>query len=180
MLGQVRRTTRTDVGLALASAGLAYLVWAIVIGVARHVVNELELIRQTHEGGFPGLTTALCASVVQGAAVWDMVGVLWLMLNLVLIVGSSRQRWIISWPWLSAMLHALAAALIGCWTALAGINPFGVLLAGEPAAVGWGSYSVALALALLMWVLTLVWLLYERSRLRRGPTLQDGQRTHRP
>ena len=42
MLGTVRKTTRTDVGLALASAGMAYLAWTIVTGVARHVVNELD------------------------------------------------------------------------------------------------------------------------------------------
>jgi len=180
MLGQVRRTTRADVGLALTSAGLAYLVWAVVIGVARHVVNELELIRQANQVELPGLSSALCASFVHGAGVWDLVGVLWLLVSLVLIVGSSRQRWITSCPWLSAALHALAAALIGGWAALAAISPFILPMAAEHPAVGWGGYSVALAVALVMWVLTLVWMLYERSRLRRGPALIDGQRTHRP
>ncbi len=178
MLGRVRRTTRTDVGLALAATGLAYLLWIIVTGVARYVVNQLVLIRGA--AGLGGLAGALSASFIHGAAIWDLVGALWMLLSLALIVGSSRQRWIISWPWLSAILHAMVAGLLAGWTSLAAIGPFAA--AFEPArepAIGWGSYSFFLAIGLVMWVITLVWLLYERRR-RRGPSLIDGQRTHRP
>jgi Na+(H+)/acetate symporter ActP len=40
MLGQLRRTTRTDVGLALTFVGIAYLVWVLVAGVARELVAD--------------------------------------------------------------------------------------------------------------------------------------------
>ena len=41
MLGQSRRTTRLDVGLALAFSGIAYLVWALVAGISRRTVQDL-------------------------------------------------------------------------------------------------------------------------------------------
>ena len=182
MLGLVRKTTRTDVGLALASTGLAYLAWVIVTGVARHVVNQLALLAEAREMALPGLASALCGSFVHGAAVWDLVGVLWLLVSLVLIVGSGRQQWTISWPWFSSILHGLTAALLGAWTSLAAIGPFMAVVPAPPPApaVGYGSYSALLALGLVLWVSTLVWMLYMRSRLGLGPSLLDGQRTHRP
>ncbi len=183
MLGRVRRTTRTDVGLALAFAGIAYLMWTAVMGVARHIVNELSKTAYIGKVSFPAVTSALCNSFVRGGAVWDLAGVLWLLVSLVLIIGSSRQRWIISWPWLSAICHALAAALVGTWTALAAVSPsqYGIAYREPPyPAAGWSSFFAALAVALVMWVLALVWMLFERIRLRRGPSLRDGLRTHIP
>jgi membrane protein DedA with SNARE-associated domain len=42
------------------------------------------------------------------------------------------------------------------------------------------SLPLVVAIAIFLWVVTLVWLLVERSRLnRRGPTLTDGLRTNR-
>ncbi|KPK50058.1 MAG: hypothetical protein AMK72_03125 [Planctomycetes bacterium SM23_25] len=108
---------------------------------------------------------------------------LWLLVSLVLIVGSSRQRWIISWPWLSAICQSMAAAVVAAWAAVAGIGPFGRLAGPDQPphpVIGWTSLSAALAVALLMWVTALVWLLYERARLRRGPSLRDTLRTHVP
>jgi len=180
MLGLVRKTTRTDVGLALASTGLAYLAWVIVTGVARHIVNQLALIASARELDFPTLTSALYGSFVHGGAVWDLVGVLWLLVSLVLIVGSARQQWTISWPWFSSILHGLTAALLGAWTALAAIAPSSIPMTPPEPAVGYGSYSALLALGLVLWVSTLVWMLIMRSRLGHGPSLIDGQRTHRP
>ena len=183
MLGQVRRTTRADVGLALTLSGVAYLVWTLVVGVARGIVNELAAIAQAQAVIYPGVTRWLVGAFLNAAALWDLLGVLWLLVGLVLIVGSSRQRWIISWAWLSAICHAMAAALLAVWTALAAIAPFRISPAPQapPAAsTGWGSFAVAIGIALLIWVFTLVWMLSERSRLRRGPSLRDGLRTHIP
>ena len=181
MLGQARRTTRADVGLALAMAGIAYLVWTLAIGVARGTVNDLSSIAHAQAAGYPTVTEWLCGAFLNAAGVWDLLGVLWLLVSLVLIVGSGRQRWIISWAWLSAICHGLAAALMAVWAALAAIAPFRASVPPQapPApSVGWGAFSVAIAIALIMWVAALVWMLAERARLRRGPSLRDGLRTH--
>jgi len=183
MLGQVRRTTRTDVGLALALAGISYLIWALVTGIARSLVNDLSTLIYVQKIKLPTFTQALYNSFIHAAPVWDLLGVLWLLVSLVLVIGSSRQRWIISWPWLSAICQAGAAALLAAWAAVAAIVPFDVPITYDyppyPVA-GWGCLSAALAVALLMWVTTLVWMLYERARLRRGPSLRDSLRTHVP
>jgi len=186
MLGRVRRTTRADVGLALAFAGIAYLIWTAVMAAARHVVNGLAKtahIDKTGFGSYPTATRWLCSSFIHGSAIWDLVGVLWLLITLVLIVGSSRQRWIISVPWVSAICQAMAAALIGVWAAVAAIVPFDYLITyTEPPypTAGWTGLCIALGAAAVMWVLALVWMLFERIRLRRFPSLRDGQRTHIP
>lgn len=182
MLGRVRRTTRADVGLALALAGTSYLVWALAMGSTRHLVNELSHVAHASSIRLPTVTRWLSNAFIQAAPVWDLVGVLWLLVSLVLIVGSSRQRWITSWPWLCSICQSMAATLVAVWAAVAGIAPF-VAGASTPEplpypTIGWTSLSVALAVALLIWVTTLVWLLYERARLGRGPSLRDSLRTH--
>ena len=183
MLGRLRRTTRVDVGLGISFAGVAYLVWLLSAGIARHVVNELlRAARQNVQ--LPGLSRWLCNAFLHAAAVFDVVGVLWLVLSLALIVGASRQRWSISWVWMSAICQTMGAALLVVWSALAGIRPFvtpGSVI-GRPAypTTGYAFMSVAAAVALVLWVMVLIWLLYERARLRRGPTLRDGLRTNVP
>jgi hypothetical protein len=188
MLGQVRRTTRTDVGLAISLSGIAYLVWVLVVGVTRYLVDEL---RALPEGLGPGLkikTPAaanwLLGAFVHGAPIWDVAGVLWLVLGLVLIVGASRQRWSISWAWLSSICQAMAAALLAVWSGLAARAPYSATLKIRQQLVPsppfwWTCLSVSVAIALLVWVSVLVWLLYERARLGRGPSLRDSLRTHR-
>jgi hypothetical protein len=185
MLGRIRRTTRTDVGLALAFGGIAYLVCVAALGAGRHVVNAIS--RGLHAdkatlSSLPGAPRWLCHTFLQAAAVLDIVAVLWLVLSLALIVGASRQKWSISWAWMSAVGEALAAALLGVWAAVAAASD----RTGRPApadgypTTGWTFLSVAVALALVLWVTVLVWLLYERARLGRGPSLRDGLRTHVP
>ncbi len=185
MLGAVRRTTRTDVGLALSFAGVTYLIWALVIGLARHLANELSKIAYLSGGAsFSSVTSGLHKAFLHGGDLWDLLGILWLLASLVLIVGSSRQRWIISWPWLSAICHALASALVAGWAALAACSHVRFTKTFAPPepypTSGWTAFTVTLAVAPVLWAATLAWLLYERARLRRGPSLRDGQRTHVP
>ena len=50
MLGRLRRTTRLDVGLALAFSGMAYLGWALVAGISRSSVDKVfEIFGSVHE-----------------------------------------------------------------------------------------------------------------------------------
>lgn len=174
-------------GLVLSFAGVAYLIWALAIGTGRHLVNGLS--RMVHAGEFPfdtlpTVTKWLCNTFFHAAPVFDVVGVLWLLLSLALIVGASRQRWSVSWPWMCALCQAGGAALMAAWAGLSGQAPFiyGVSYVGRPPypTTGWTFMSVAVCLALVLWVGVLVWLLYERARLRRGPSLRDGLRTHVP
>ncbi len=174
-------------GLALAMAGVSYLVWVLVVGMTRAVVNEVSRtahIEKIPLEALPTVTRWLWNSFIRAAGVWDVAGVLWLLVSLVLIVGSSRQRWIISWTWLSSICQSMAAALVAVWTALARTVPSADLTphVGQPPypVTGWTALSVALAVALLMWVTTLVWLLSERARLGREPSLRDTLRTQVP
>ncbi len=175
-------------GLALSFGGVAYLVWVLVVGTARHVVNEIARsihVDKVPMAELPAGARWLWNSFLQAGLVFDVVGVVWLALSLALIMGASRQRWSISWPWTCAICQAMAATLVGVWTSLAGAFPLGGGTASDAAAAsyptaGWTSLSVSVALALVLWVSVLVWLLYERARLRRGPSLRDGLRTHVP
>ena len=186
MLGRLRRTTRLDVGLALGFVGGAYLVWALVAGVTRSLVaRSIPLWDEA------GLTLDLPTRVVRtlfldAAFAIDLAGLSWLVGSLLLVVLASRQRMRISWAWVSAMLQSFAAALGGIWVAWAVHLPETRLVAS-----GGGEAPTALAelrelslpatvtLAVLIWVVFLVWLLVERARLsRHGPTLSDSLRTH--
>jgi len=186
MLGRLRRTTRTDVGLALSFAGVSYLVWAFVAGVSRNVVQKLITL--------DGLDTVVLAEsarrvklvFVEGGVFIDAVGLAWLAGSLFLVMLSSRQRCSISWAWVSALCQAVVAAL-GAVLVGWGAYQFNVVLASaavpdSPALqkVSEISLPVILAVAVVLWSTVLVWLLVERARLdRRGPTLRDGLRTNR-
>jgi len=192
MLGRVRRTTRTDVGLCMSLAGIAYLLWVGVTASVRVVVNDLadaNAAARLAGEQVPAAARWLVAAFGQTGPAWDLAGVLWLGVTLALVLGSSRQRWIISWPWLSAICHAMAAGLLGVWAALAAAVDTTALAGAKPApaaepictappTVGWTSLSVAVALAVVIWVFTLVWMLRERSLLLRGPSPGDFRRTH--
>ncbi|MDY7009549.1 MAG: hypothetical protein SVV80_02205 [Planctomycetota bacterium] len=185
MLGRVRRTSRVDVGLAMSFTGIAYLIWVLVVGVTRHLVNELSHAQYVGwTGDFPGVTKWLWNSFIHAAPVFDLVGVLWLLLSLGLIVGASRQRWSISCPWVCAICQTMAATLLAVWASLAAQTPHNVMtsyIQGPPfPTTGWTSLCVALAIALIMWVTSLVWMISERAQLMRGPKLRDGMRTHIP
>jgi len=182
MLGRLRRTTRTDVGLALVFAGLAYLVWALVAGISRAVIQEM--IRSTAGmKHLPESTRVVKLFFVNGGIVIDVVGLAWLAVSLFLVAYSSRQRMSISWAWVAALGQSLVAALGAVVVGWAAYQPH--ILPAVPAGQGLLEHVTALslpvtvALALLVWVTFLVWLLVERARLnRRGPTVRDGLRTN--
>ncbi len=184
MLGRVRRTSRVDVGLAMSFAGISYLIWVLVVGVTRHLVNEVS--RYAGESVFllPLVTRWLRNAFIHAAPVFDLVGVLWLLLSLGLIVGASRQRWSISCPWVCAICQAMSAAVLAVWAGLAGQMPYRIyanhVSASSYPTTGWTSLCVAVAIALVMWVTSLLWMISARARLMRGPKLRDGMRTNIP
>ena len=188
MLGRVRRTTQADVGLALALSGISYLTWVLATGIIRHVALAMARAQHAFEKLSPavsGLANWFARTGLGMTVVLDVVGVLWLVLSLVLLVGASRQRWSNSWTWLSAALQSMVACLGAAWAALAAAERMSALApaaAGpaqvSPATIGWMTLPIAAAVALLIWVTVLVTLLLERARLARGPSLRDGLRTH--
>lgn len=177
MLGRIRRTSRADVGMALGLMGVSYLVWGLVAGICRHMAG---LLGPTGPG-LTFLSGGFIALHRQGWPVIDVLGLAWMLVGLTLILGASRQRWSISWAWLCAMAQTILAALLAVWSAVAIAAQIGRAPTTAPASqVSWTSLSVTFALALLLWVTVLVWLLFENARLRRGPSLRDGLRTHVP
>jgi hypothetical protein len=183
MLGRLKRTTRTDVGLALAFAGIAYLVWSLVAGVSRELVQELIKGAAVRHYTLPRATLWAKNVFVDAGIVIDLVGLAWLLLSLLLVVRSSRQRASVSWAWVSAVMQTIVAAVGAVLVGSAVYMPHTVP-AVEQGATAWEKVSgislpVVMAVAVLMWVTFLVWLLVDRARLsRRGPTLTDGLRTN--
>ena len=91
MLGRLRRTRPIDVGLAICFAGLAYLVWAMVAGVSREVVQEMIKSTAVTALPLPELTRMVKVFFVDAGFVIDLVGLGWLAFSLALVVLSSRQ-----------------------------------------------------------------------------------------
>ena len=183
MLGRLRRTTRLDVGLALAFVGLAYLVWALVAGVSRSVVQAM--IKTTAATELPESAYIVEVFFVDAGFVIDLVGLGWLTASLLLLAFSSRQRFSISWVWVSAICQAFVAGLGAVVVGWAAYQPH--ILPIEDIGSGntpWETVSsislpVLVPVAIFLWVTLLVWLLVERARLRRhGPTLRDGLRSN--
>ena len=183
MLGRMRRTTRTDVGLGIAFVGIAYLIWALVAGASRVYVRDMISFSQALEGDLPLMTRIVRVAFVEAGVAIDVIGILWLVVSLFLVVYSSRQKFSISWVWVSAVCQSLVAALGGVFAAWAVHLPYRSALA-ELQPTLWEKVSgislpVLLALALLIWVTFLILLLAERARLNRHrPTLTDGLRTN--
>ena len=185
MLGRLRRTSRTDVGLALSFAGVAYLVWAFVAGVSRDVVQELIKSSFIRHLTLPESARLVKIIFVEAGIVIDVVGITWMAVSLLLVVLSSQQRCSISWGWVSAMAQAIVAALGAVLVGWAAYQPHVVppetVMLGSAtwAEVSAISLPIVVVVAVVLWVMVLVWLLVERARLdRRGPTLRDGQRTN--
>jgi len=182
MLGRIQRTTRLDVGLALTCAGLAYLVWALVAGISREVMQELIGSSYVLHKPLPDLTRTVKVFFVDAGIAIDLVGLGWMAGSLVLVALSSRQKISISWAWTCAIAQAFLAALGSVLVSYSAYSPY-FLPAQPPDAsvlemVSALSLPVTLALAVLVWVTFLVWLLVERARFnRRGPSLRDGLKT---
>ncbi|NBB95489.1 MAG: hypothetical protein GVY16_07085 [Planctomycetes bacterium] len=184
MLGRLRRTTRLDVGLALTFSGLSFLVWSLVAGASRTIMKDLIHSTTVAHMQLPDVTRAVKVFFVDTGFAIDLVGLGWLAISLALIVFASRQRITISWAWTFAVLQSFMAALGGVLVGMAAYAPY------APAAAPPGdttletisqlSLPLVIAVAVLLWVTCLVWLLVDRSRLdRHGPTLTDGLRSHR-
>jgi hypothetical protein len=185
MLGRIRRTTRTDVGLALSFAGIAYLVWVFVAGVSRDVVQELIKSATVRRLILPDSARWVKVVFVEGGIFIDVAGLAWLAASLFLVMWSSRQRCSISWAWVSATCQAIVAALGAVLVGWAAYQPHVIRInAAVPGSPTWQKVSeislpVIAAIAVVLWSVVLVWLLVERARLnRRGPTLRDGLRTN--
>lgn len=184
MLGRVRRTTRTDVGLGLTFVGLSYLVWALVAGASRGLVQEMIKSTAQRNDPLPDFTYGMKVFFVDAGFVIDLVGLAWLTVSLALILQSSRQRVGISWAWVSAMCQSFIAAVGAVVVAWGTYAPHVVVLKiptdGTPwETVSYISLPVVMVAALLIWVTFLVWLLIERARFKhRGPTPRDGLRTN--
>ena len=184
MLGRLRRTTRLDVGLALAFAGMAYLVWAVVAGISKGVIQEM--INSTTVSGrqLPHLAGMVKVFFVDTGFVIDLTGLAWLALSLALVVYSSRQRIRVSWAWVSAICQSFVAALGAVLVAWSACQPHVKPADADRDQTSWEvvssiSLPVSISIALLVWVTCLVFLLVELARLKnRGPTLRDGQRTN--
>ncbi len=172
----------------MSFAGIAYLIWVLVIGVTRHLVNELSHAQYASKllaGELPAATRWLYNAFIHASPVFDLVGVLWLLLSLGLIVGAGRQRWSISCPWVCAICQTMAATLVAVWAGMAAQAPYHLMTSYGPGlppfqTTGWTSLCVALAVALVMWVTSLVWMISERAQMMRGPKLRDGMRTNIP
>ena len=183
MLGRLRRTTRLDVGLAIAFVGIAYLVWALVAGVSRGLVEDLFKVVAVEGIDMPEGTRWVQAVFVTAGPLIDLVGLAWLAGSLYPVVRSSRQQTRISWAWASAVCQLIVAALGAVSVGWAVSRPL-VLYAVPPEApttleqIRTLSLPVVVVVAVLLWVTFLVWLILERARLnRRGPSLADGVRT---
>ena len=172
-------------GLAVSFAGMAYLVWAVVAGVSRDVVQELLKSAVVRDFTLRDSAHVLKVIFVEAGIVIDLVGLAWLAASLFLVMWSSRQRCSISWSWASAIGQAIVAALGAVLVGWAAYQPHVVPAdAPVPPSATWAKVSaislpVVAVVAVVMWVVVLVWLLVERARLdRRGPTLRDGLRTN--
>ena len=98
---------------------------------------------------------------------------------------ASRQKISVSWAWVSATCQSCVAALGAVLVARAVYAPFTLVGAGQEdsgtklAELSRITLGVTIAIALLVWMTFLFWLLVERARLnRRGPTLTDGLRSN--
>jgi hypothetical protein len=181
----MKRTTRLDVGLVLSAAGVAYLVWALVAGISREVVQAMINSTADWRDSLPHATRVVKVFFVDAGFVIDLVGLAWLTVTLLLVVLSSRQRISVSWAWVSAICQsfvaALGAVLVGWAAYQPHIRPLSNMGKGQThwEQVSSISLPVVMPICLLIWVTFLVWLLVERARLnRRGPSLRDGLRSN--
>jgi len=171
-----------DVGLALAFAGVSYLVWSLVAGFSRSLMQEFIYSVEASEVQMPNLTRVVKVFFVDAGFLIDLVGLAWMVVSLVLVLLSSRQKIGISWAWVSvacqAFIAALGAVLVG-WVVYA---PYMVAVEQDRSIferVSEISLPVVIAIAVVIWTTFLVWLLVERARFNRhGPTMRDGLRSN--
>lgn len=176
-----------DVGLAMAFSGAAYLVWALVAGTARTIVRDLIDVLNHTPGGAGELEKWLDFLFVDAGVAIDVTGLLLLALSSILVWISSRQRISISWAWMVAFVQISAAALGAVLAGRTVADQYRLLLPppdpATPSAleqVSSISLSVTVPVAILIWLIVLVWMVVEwvRWSRRRGPAMRDALRTH--
>jgi hypothetical protein len=183
MLGRIKRTTRLDVGLALSFTGIAFLVWSLVAGVSRTQMQKVILDTTDTNIVLPQFTKMVKVFFVDTGFVIDVAGLSWMVLTLVLAVLASRQKISISWAWMSAICQSFVATLGAVLVSGACIGIYGSKTSttdpGTLAKLSQISLPVIIAVAILIWVIFVSWMLMERGRLRHhGPTLSDGMRSN--
>jgi len=186
MLGRTRRTSRLDVSLALAFTGIAYLVWALVAGTARILIQYMIQATTSMGEEVPSITRGVKIFFVDAGVVIDLVGLAWLAVSLLLVVFAGRQKFSISWAWVSAICQSFVAAWGAVLVAWAAFLPFDPKVDPDVAPkittlekVSGLSLPIVLAVAVVIWSALLLWLLFERSRFfNRGPTVRDSLRTN--
>ena len=169
MLGRVRRTSRADVGLALAFVGFGFLSYVAIAALGR-----VALSRFAESGGLTGtLTTADCL-LRQSAIGLDILAVAGLAVGSTLTWLASRQRISISWAWLVGMCQTLSSVALG-----------GILIKGivpelpNKLSPELTSLCVASGIAIIIWCAFLVRLLLDRATIgRRGQSFNDGIKTN--
>jgi hypothetical protein len=181
MLGRLQRTSRLDVGLALTFCGAAYLVWALVAGFSREMVQAM--LRATSGTEKPMVTEAVRLVFMDFGIMIDLVGLVWLIGSLYLVLRASRQQASISWSFVSAICQLVVASL-GAVLVGYGINaPHYISTTAEVAGgkihtLNRISLAATVIIAVTSWLAALVYLLIQRRRLHpRGPSLRDGLRS---
>jgi len=185
MLGRVRRTTRTDVALALVLAGLVYLAWVMACWSAKRSAAHMDHLAAA-SAAYRSAMPAASRGFMQTFATWtagifDLLGPIWMLLGLYMVIRASRQRRIISWSWLLISSQAIAALLIACWAAWALPVPVDAAAESTTAVAGAGWSPAVVALGVLIWVGTLAWLILDRiryGRFRSHTAIRDGFKTH--
>jgi len=169
----------------MAFAGLSYLVWALIAGGSRALVQHFIDYAEFTDMTLPGLTRAVKVFFVDTGFAIDLAGLAWLVASMVLVLLGSSQKISISWAWACAMCQSFAAGLGAVLVGGAVYAPYA--MSGQHvshdqtvlARVSAVSLPVMVPLAILTWTTFLVWMLASRARLdRRGPSLRDGLRSN--
>ncbi len=180
---RTRRTSRLDVGLAIALAGLAFVVWALVAGASRLMMQNIILAAAGSTETLPAVTRNVRLFFVDTGFVIDLVGLGWMAISLVLIFFASSQKVSISWAWLSATLQSMVAALGGVLVGCAIYVPH--VITGQANYTVMGKISLVslplvIVIAVVIWGLFVYWMLKHRASSRHlGPSMTDGLRTNR-
>lgn len=171
--------------MATAFAGLSYLVWALIAGGSRALVQQFISYAHFTEMTLPALTRAVKIFFVDTGFVIDLVGLVWLAASMVLVLLGSFQKISISWAWACAICQSFMAGLGAVLVGGAVYAPYA--MAGHPsgedqtvlAKVSEISLPVLVPVAILLWTIFVVYLIASRARLnRRGPSLRDGLRSN--